>query len=49
MYLEAYNPIKQYNEDIAVEYKIQQSFSFGLGPRVKCVVCVYVCLCQATS
>ena len=42
MYLESYNPIKQYNEDIGVQHKTQPSISCGSGAGVKCVVCVCV-------
>jgi hypothetical protein len=49
MYLEPYNPIKQHNEDVGVQYKTQYSFSFRPGAGVKCVlsgcVCVCVCVC----
>jgi len=49
MYLEPYNPIKQYNEDIGVQYKTQHSFSFRSGAEVKCVLSGCVCVCLFVS
>ena len=51
MYLEPYNPIKQYNEDIVVQYKTAQlQFWVRSWSQVGFVLmCLCVCVCLFVS